>query len=246
MSTSAIPLSDNQDLQNRAAALLSYLILASGIATIGVAAYMVVICYTRLPWSDGWTQIFVGARGENPFSLHWLWQQHNEHRLLIPKIFLALDLRFFAARQKLLLAVIFIVQLLEWWLLCWSMRYLGGWRRAQWRTGAGLAAFCLFCPSQWENLTWGFQTCFVLPGFCATLSFVALLLYWERSQRHVAGAEKVHRLIVARRHCRNLFVGEWFAAAPLAIVGCSHSAFAIFHPDDVCDHRTRKFPALLS
>jgi hypothetical protein len=149
---------------------------------------MVVICYTTLPWSDGWTQIFVGARGENPFSLHWLWQQHNEHRLLIPKVFLALDLRFFAARQKLLLVTIFVIQLLEWWLLGWSMRNLGGWRAAQWRTGIGLAAFCLFCPSQWENLTWGFQTCFVLPGLFATLSFILLLSYWDRSHRRVVGA----------------------------------------------------------
>ena len=190
MIASGLPLSDNKGLQDRATSLLSYLILAGGIATIGVAAYMVVICYTRLPWSDGWTQIFVGARGENPFSLHWLWQQHNEHRLLIPKIFLALDLRFFAAEQKLLLFVIFTIQLLEWCLLCWSMRNLGGWHGAQWRSGAGMAAFSLFCPSQWENLTWGFQTCFVLPGLFATLSFISLLVYWDRSQRHIAGAGK--------------------------------------------------------
>jgi hypothetical protein len=151
---------------------------------------MVVVCYSSLPRADGWTQIFVAARGENPFSLHWLWQQHNEHRLLIPKLFLALDLQGFAATQKLLLFSIFAIQLLHWWVLSWSMRALGGWRGAQWRTGTGLAAFCLFCPSQWENLTWGFQTCFVLPGLFATLSFVSLLLYCDRSQRQVSGAEK--------------------------------------------------------
>ena len=190
VSASADQLTDTRNSQYRATSLLSYLVLAGGVTTIGVAAYTVMVCYTSLPWSDGWTQIFVAARDENPFSLHWLWQQHNEHRLLIPKLFLALDLRFFAAKQKLLLAAIFGIQLLEWWLLCWSMRSLGGWRGAQWRTGAGLAAFCLFCPSQWENLTWGFQTCFVLPGLFATLSFVSLLLYWDRSQRHIAGAAK--------------------------------------------------------
>lgn len=151
---------------------------------------MVVVCYTSLPWSDGWTQIFVAARGENPFSLRWLWQQHNEHRLLIPKLFLAFDLHFFAATQKLLLVSIFVIQLLHLWLLSWSMRTLGGWRGAQWRAGAGLVAFCLFCPSQWENLTWGFQTCFVLPGLFATLSFVLLLLYWDRSQQRMDGAGK--------------------------------------------------------
>ena len=64
------------------------------------------------------------------------------------------------------------------------MRVLGGWRGALWRTGVGLTAFCLFCPSQGENFVWGFQVCFVLPQLLATLSFVALLLYWLESQQH--------------------------------------------------------------
>lgn len=159
---------------------LSWLILLGGVVTIGIALYMVVICYSSLPWSDGWTQIFSAAQGRNPFSLSWLWQQHNEHRLLIPKLFLGLDLRLFHATQKLLLAAIFTTQLLLLCLLGWSMRALGGWRGALWRTATGLAAFCLFSPTQWENLTWGFQLCFVLPGLFATLSFVGLLLYWVR------------------------------------------------------------------
>jgi len=172
--------------QQRAAAALSFLILALGIVTIGIALYMVLVCYTSLPWSDGWAQIFVAASGQNPFSLRWLWEQHNEHRLLIPKLLLGLDLRFFAASQKLLLASIFLVQLLHCCLLSWSMRALGGWRGWMWLTGTGLAAFCLFAPTQWENFTWGFQTCFVLPPLFATLSFVGLLLYfrdWKTPQK---------------------------------------------------------------
>ncbi len=176
-----------RSFEQRAVSAFSYLILLAGIVTAGAAAYMVVLCYSRLPWSDGWVQIFVDASGESPFSLRWLWQKHNEHRLLLPKLFLGLDLRLFAATQKLLLAAIYAIQLLHWCLLAWSMRVLGGWRGPLWRTGAGLAAFCLFCPTQWENLVWGFQTCFVLPPFFATLSFVGLLLYW-RTQN--AGAWK--------------------------------------------------------
>jgi hypothetical protein len=170
---------------------LSWLILLGGIVTIGIALYMVVICYTSLPWSDGWTQIFSAAQGRDPFSLSWLWQQHNEHRLLIPKLFLGLDLRLFAATQKLLLSAIFTTQLLLLALLSWSMRVLGGWQGALWRTATGLAAFCLFSPTQWENLTWGFQLCFVLPGLFAALSFVGLVLYWIRSrQAQTAGGRE--------------------------------------------------------
>jgi hypothetical protein len=162
----------------RLASALSYAVLLGGVATIAVALYLVVVSYSCLPYWDGWDQVYIAASGGNPLSPAWLWQQHNEHRLVIPKLFLAVDLRLFSARQVFLLASIFVIQLLHWTLLSWSMRVLGGWRGPLWRTGVGLAAFCLFCPAQWENLVWGFQVCFVLPQLFASLSFVSLLLYW--------------------------------------------------------------------
>jgi len=168
----------------RLTSALSYAILLGGILTIAVALYMVVVSYSSLPYWDGWTQVGIVATGHNPLSTVWLWHQHNEHRLVIPKLFLAADLRLFQARQVFLLASIFTIQLLHLALLSWSMRVLGDWRGALWRTGVGLAAFCLFCPSQWQNFIWGFQVCFVLPQLFATLSFVALLLFWTESRQH--------------------------------------------------------------
>jgi len=168
---------------NIAPGLLSYAILLSGFLTLGFALYTVVINYSSLPFLDGWAQVEVVANGGNPLSPSWLWQQHNEHRLVIPKLFLAADLKLFQARQVFLLASILVIQLLHWGLLSWSMWVLGGWRGPLWRTGAGLAGFCLFCPSQWQNFIWGFQVCFVLPQLLATASFVALLLYWTESKQ---------------------------------------------------------------
>lgn len=169
---------------SRLTSALSYLILLGGLLTIGLSLYIVVTTYSSLPFWDGWTQIEVAANGRSPVSPSWLWQQHNEHRLLLPKLFLAVDLLLFQARQVFLLASIFVIQLLHLALLSWSMRALGGWSGALWRTGTGLAAFCLFCPTQSENFTWGFQVCFVLPPVFATLSFVTLLLYWKETQQH--------------------------------------------------------------
>ena len=171
----------NRGLAQQAIALLSCAILLGGILTIAFSAYIVVVSYSSLPYWDGWIQINFAAEGGNPFTLDWLWTQYNEHRMPIPKLFLLADLGWFHARQVFLLACVFVIQLLHLLLLSWSMRVFGGWRGALWRTGVGLAAFCLFCPSQWENLTWGMQVCFVLPGLLASLSFVGLLLYWKRS-----------------------------------------------------------------
>ncbi len=167
----------------RASSVLSCAILLGGIITIAVTVNMVIMSYSSLPYADGWTQVAVVANGENPLSPAWLWRQHNEHRLVIPKVFLAADLRLFQARQVFLLASILVIQFLHLLLLAWSMRVLGGWQGAVWRTGVGSAAFCLFCPSQWENFVWGFQVCFVLPGLLATLSFIGLLLYWTDSHQ---------------------------------------------------------------
>ena len=173
------PVADGREPEaSRTAALLSYAVMLGGILTIAVALHMVVASYSSLPYWDGWDEVNIAALGVNPFSPAWLWQQHNEHRLVIPKLFLAVDLRVFGSRQVFLLSSIFVIQLLHLILLSWSMRVLGGWRGALWRTGVGLAAFCLFCPAQWENLVWGFQVCFVLPQLLASLSvgFAAALL----------------------------------------------------------------------
>jgi len=168
---------------NLAVNVFSYAILLGGAATIFLTIYLIFVSYSCLPHWDGWSQIDFGANEGTPFALDWLWRQQNQHRLVLPKMFLLADLRWFRATQVFLLASIFAIQLLHLVLLSWSMRVFGGWRGALWRTGIGLAAFCLFCPSQWENFTWGFQTCFVLPALFATLSFIGLLLYWTRSGR---------------------------------------------------------------
>lgn len=168
----------------RVASFLSYAILLAGMITMGVAVYMVIVSYSRLPYADGWDEVGAAAYGSSQLNPAWLWVQHSEHRLIIPKIFLAADLSLFHASQKFLLASIFLIQLLHLILLSWSMRVLGGWRGTVWRTGVGLAAFCLFCPSQWENFVWGFQVCFVLPGLFVTASVVGLLLYWTDSRPH--------------------------------------------------------------
>lgn len=188
---------DGEAATSRTASVLSYAILFSGVLTLGVAIYTVVVNYSNLPFLDGWTQIKIVANGGNPLSPAWLWQQHNEHRLVIPKLFLAADLEMFQARQIFLLTSIVVIQILHWGLLSWSMWVLGGWRGALWRTGAGLAGFCLFCPSQWQNLTWGFQVCFVLPQLLATASFVALLLYWMESQQKPDQQKPLKFLIVS-------------------------------------------------
>ena len=109
--------------------------------------------------------------------------------------------------------------------------------RSQWRTGAGLAAFCLFCPTQWENLTWGFQTCFVLPGLFATLSFVSLLLYWARSNSESPAQRKICRPVGAGSARRNLLSGQWSAAVAVLLLAALVLRLRLSGFAHVCDNR---------
>jgi hypothetical protein len=166
---------------------LSYAVLLAGLFTAGAAVYMVVVSYSSLPSTDGWEQIDAALQGINPLSPAWLWTQHNEHRMVIPKLFVAADLFLFRATQKLLLASILLTQFLLLIVLAWSMRALGHWDGTLWRSGAGIAAFCLFWPTQWENLIIGFSICYILLGLFATLSLVELTRFWQRSTQLSGG-----------------------------------------------------------
>jgi hypothetical protein len=162
---------------------LSYAVLAGGAATIALAVYVAVLGHSKLPFWDEWMQIDFAANEGPGHTLDWLWRQFNQHRIVVPKLFLLADLRWFRATQTSLLVSNLCLQLLHLTVLGWSMRVLGGWRGARWRTALGLVAFCLFCPSQWSNLVMGLSgLCFLLPPLFASLSVLGLLLYWRYSR----------------------------------------------------------------
>ncbi len=190
-----------------------------GMCTIAVAVYTIWVSYSSLPWWDTWEYIAAIAKGANPLSASWLWRQHNEHRLVIQKLFFAVDLEMFHANQVFLLASIVVIQLLHLELWAWSMRVLGGWRGALWRSGVGLVAFCIFCPAPWLNYTMGFQVCYVLSPLFATLSFVGLLLYWTDSQCHPGkpGASKFLWLSILAALCATYSLANGNLLWPLLV-----------------------------
>ena len=163
--------------------VLSWAILAGGAVTIALAAYVTVLGHSRLPFWDEWMQIDFAANEGPSHTFDWLWRQFNQHRVVVPKLFLLADLRWFRATQTFQLVSNLVLQFAHLSLLAWSLRILAGWRGALWRTAVGLLAFCLFCPSQWPNLVMGFTgLCCYLPPLFASLSFLGLLLYWRSSR----------------------------------------------------------------
>lgn len=163
---------------SRLSVFLSYAILLAGIGAGIASAYIVITTYSPLPHWDEWALFDRLATGNA--TLSWLWAQHNEHRILVPKLFFLVDVYVFRGTQAFLLTSIFAVQLLQTALLSFSLRTLGGLRGSAWRTGTGFIAYCILCPTQQENLIWGFQLQFVIPAAMATLATLTLLMYHRR------------------------------------------------------------------
>ena len=157
------------------------MVLLAGIGSGLASLYLVINTYSPLPHWDEWSLFDHLAQGGG-WSLPWLWAQHNEHRILTTKLLFLLDVEFFHGKQIFLLTCIFLLQLLQVALLSWSLRTLGGWRGPQWRLGTGLIAYCILCPTQYENLVWGFQVQFIMTACMATLAILSLLLY-RRNER---------------------------------------------------------------
>lgn len=162
--------------ESRLSTWLSWAVLLAGVGAGVASVYIVITTYSPVPHWDEWS-LFAHLADGGGWSLAWLWAQHNEHRIFLTRLFFLLDVEFFRGTQVFLLATIFLVQLLQVALLSWSLRTLGGLRGSAWRTGTGLIAYCILCPTQYENFVWGFQLQFVVPAAMATLAVLTLLLY---------------------------------------------------------------------
>lgn len=166
----------------RVESVLSWLILIFGIATLGFAGYLTVASYTSVPFMDEWVVLDSLATAPHPLPLGWLVLQNGEHRILFYKLLLLADLQLSKGNHLLIFVTMYAVQFSFLAFIAWTLWTIGGIRGVLWRAGVGGAAFCLFCPSQWENLSWAFQISFFLVGFFAFLAIVSIAYYGSRDR----------------------------------------------------------------
>jgi len=145
-----------------------------------VAASFVVFLGTNAPYADEWefVPVLVGEEPAGP----WLWQQHNEHRLPLPRaVFLGLfwlthDFRAGMVLQIAMLSALALV------LMRFAERLRG---RPHWTD--------LFFPvsllhiGHWENFVMGYQICFVMDAVLVT-GLVAVALRTTRENAFPSGA----------------------------------------------------------
>jgi hypothetical protein len=153
--------------------------IAAAVGAVLFIAVLMITGYSKCPYMDEWWVVYQLATGASPRSLSWLWSQQNEHRILLPRLLVALDLYVFGARNISLFLFAFIVQLAHWFIFAVAAkRWFTGPRALLW-TLQGLFGWCLFRSIQIENFVWAFQLSFILAFFLATLAFACVLLIDE-------------------------------------------------------------------
>lgn len=152
----------------------SKLFLLSAIIFIALAIIGGIRAYSPVPfWDmwDGYLGFFVKIMSGDTSA--W-WAQHNEHRIILARSFFWLDFVFFAGQGWFLIVVNYLLQTIVCMLFLIILKDSKQEKHA-W-IGFFLIAW-LFSWIQKENLTWGFQSQFIL----AQLLPLAALYFLNRS-----------------------------------------------------------------
>lgn len=182
--------------------------LALGIAAAIFSLAITVRCYMPCPFGDEWFTVDAVAHGAGPLDWPWLFGQHNEHRLAIPRLLIWLDLAAFGGKNVSLFVEIWLVLVLHFAAVVYVLERFTDFSIPLRRTLEGIFAFCIFHPNQNENLTWAFQIGFVLPFAIATAALLATAFYTKLRQRLLATISvAVSPLLAALNMAGGLLIG---------------------------------------
>ncbi len=136
--------------------------------------------YFAAPYGDVWW--FVRDMSEfrsHLIGLDFLWRQHSEHRIVLPRLILWIDLHFFRFRGIFSIFCSFLFQAAEALLLCLTFWRVGKNDPASKLAYAALVFGMMFSASQIENFILPFQVQFPLAFFAASLSIFLILRHCE-------------------------------------------------------------------
>lgn len=146
----------------RAPMFVAAAVLALSLVTALIGVAVVVVVHEPIPFEDflDFLRRFREAGGWAGYGVEQFQARHNEHRLVVPRLWFLLDLWAVDGRQTLLVTVNVASMVVLAWLLARLTLALGcGWRVA---AIFGLVAMAgMLSPVQAKNLVWGFQVQFI-------------------------------------------------------------------------------------
>ena len=140
--------------------------------------------YAPLPWFDAWAtfELLQAWTDHLASPLAILFAQHNEHRILVPRLLFFADIIWFHGLGQIGLVAIFLVQTLHAALFLWVLGTARPIARGRWAVG-GVVVALMFSLGQAENFSSEFQVAFVCVFATATASF----LFFARAATWPAG-----------------------------------------------------------
>lgn len=161
--------------------LLLLLGVAMAVSVVLTTVQIIRLTYTPLPLFDAWDHWRLYLIFKQKYS-DFLFFQHNEHRIAVPRLFFWVDHFLFHGRSAFLLVSNFVTQGIDFVLL-WNLakRAADLTARSSLVIGCLLAA-CFFSAQQFTNFTWGFQIQFVAVYCAATGALFALLKVADRRE----------------------------------------------------------------
>jgi len=157
--------------------LLTLAVIAAGLATSFSTLFVSLHEYLRLPHSDEWDMIaHWNSEWRNP-NASWfrLFDQHNEHRIALPRLIFFADLDWFRGAWYLTFGCLVLIQLLHAVLLSRLISTALVCRVASSLAVVGLVLILMFSALQIRNLVWGFQIQFLGVFFFGSMAFYFLL-----------------------------------------------------------------------
>ncbi len=147
-----------------------------------VAVPMLILLVTLLrysvnvPFWDQWEYVSLLDKLHNgTLTLADLWRQHNEHRILFPKVVTLLLSLVTGYNVRFEVVLNFLTASLTFYVLSTLLRQTFNKARGYTIVAAPIIAWILFSPVQWINWIWGFQLCFFM-GIAATVLTIRVLM----------------------------------------------------------------------
>ena len=179
------------------------------------SAHVIWLTYSPIPFNDQWVNVQALRDAPKAGWLAYLFSQHNEHRILFPRLVFLADWTWFQGRNGLNMVAIGVIQLIG----AAFFVHAAASRRPKALGVLGLAASVAMIASlmQWENWFWGFQVSFVAVYAAAAWAIYLFAIASDDPERIRWGAMagSLAFLVVATFSMAN----GVFAGAAMVLVG---------------------------
>ena len=151
-------------------ALLCFII---GIYVFISTTAMTIHGWSPVPYWDQWDELILS---DKQLLSPWLYSQHNEHRILFPRLFFAIDTFGFAETNEFNFSCNIALPLVLAGLIVFVAHRHVSRRKTDTLWIAGVVLTLLFSAMQYENFVWGFQIQFWGVELAAAASISCLVL----------------------------------------------------------------------